>query len=50
VTRRHASEIDACARKEGMTTLLQSGLAKVQAGITTYDEIFKATKGSVSVE
>jgi type II secretory ATPase GspE/PulE/Tfp pilus assembly ATPase PilB-like protein len=50
VTRRHASEIDNCARQQGMTSLLQSGLAKVQAGITTYEEIFKATKGSVLAE
>jgi type II secretory ATPase GspE/PulE/Tfp pilus assembly ATPase PilB-like protein len=50
VSRRHANEIDAQARREGMTSLFLSGLEKARQGITTYDEILKATKGTVLVE
>jgi general secretion pathway protein E len=50
VARRHANEIDAQARKEGMTSLFLSGLEKVQQGITTYDEVLRATKGAALAE
>lgn len=50
VSRRHASEIDAQARREGMTSLFLSGVAKVHQGITTYGEVLKATKGTVLVD
>ena len=50
VSRRHANEIDAQARREGMTSLFLSGLEKARQGITTYDETLKATKGTVLVE
>jgi type II secretory ATPase GspE/PulE/Tfp pilus assembly ATPase PilB-like protein len=47
ISRRHANEIDAQARKEGMTSLFQSGIDKVHQGITTYEEVLRATKGTV---
>jgi len=47
VAKRHANEIDAQARREGMTCLLQSGLAKAFAGITTCEEVLRATTGSI---
>ncbi|MHC4743141.1 MAG: GspE/PulE family protein [Planctomycetota bacterium] len=50
ISRRHSSEIDAKARKEGMNSLLQSGLDKVHRGITTYEEVLKATKGTVLMD
>ena len=50
VSRRHANEIDAQGHREGMTSLFQSGLAKAHQGITSYDEILKATKGTVLVD
>lgn len=50
VSRRHANEIDAEARREGMTSLFFSGLLKARQGMTTYEEILKATKGSVLAE
>ena len=50
VSRRHANEIDAQARREGMTSLFFSGLEKARQGITSYEEILKATKGSVLAE
>lgn len=50
ISRRHSSEIDVRARKEGMTSLLKSGLDKVYNGITTYEEVLKATKGTVLMD
>lgn len=47
VARRHANEIDAEARKEGMTSLFQSGLEKAINGITGCEEVLRVTKGSV---
>jgi type II secretory ATPase GspE/PulE/Tfp pilus assembly ATPase PilB-like protein len=47
---RHANEIDAQGRREGMISLFLSGLEKAQQGITTYDEVLKATKGAVWTE
>ncbi len=43
VDRRPTSEIKRTAIEEGMTTLRESGLAKVRAGITTLREINKVT-------
>ena len=50
ITRRHASEIDAQAQKEGMTSLFYAGVDKVHKGITTYEEVLKATTGTITVE
>jgi general secretion pathway protein E len=50
ISRRHASEIDTQARREGTISLFESGLAKAHKGITTYEEVLKATKGTVLVE
>jgi general secretion pathway protein E len=47
ISRRHANEIDARARSEGMTSLFFAGMEKVRQGITTYEEVLKATKGTV---
>src|ERR1700751_3547258 len=43
VDRRPTSEIKRVAREEGMTTLRESGLAKIRAGITSVKEINKVT-------
>ncbi|MFI5056962.1 MAG: GspE/PulE family protein [Candidatus Acidiferrales bacterium] len=43
VDRRPTSEVKRFAREEGMTTLRESGMAKVGAGITTLKEINKVT-------
>jgi type II secretory ATPase GspE/PulE/Tfp pilus assembly ATPase PilB-like protein len=50
ISRRHANEIDAQARREGMTSLLLSGLEKAHSGVTTYEEVLRATKGTVLME
>ena len=47
ISRRHSNEIDSQARAEGMTSLFLSGVDKVRMGITTYEEILRATKGTV---
>jgi general secretion pathway protein E len=36
-----ATELEAVARREGMTTMTQDGVAKCRAGLTTVDEIFR---------
>jgi type IV pilus assembly protein PilB len=43
VDRRPTSEVKRFAREEGLTTLRESGMAKVRAGITTLKEINKVT-------
>jgi len=43
ISRRHANEIDTQGQKEGMTSLFLGGVDKVRQGITTYEEILKAT-------
>jgi type IV pilus assembly protein PilB len=43
VDRRPTSEIKRAAREEGMITLRESGLGKIQAGVTTVKEINKVT-------
>jgi len=45
VARKHSNEIDSQAKKEGMTSLFQSGIDKVRQGITTYQEVLRVTKG-----
>jgi type II secretory ATPase GspE/PulE/Tfp pilus assembly ATPase PilB-like protein len=50
ISRRHASDIDGRARKEGMSSLFQSGFQKARKGITTCEEVLMATKGTVLVE
>ena len=50
ISRRHANEIDAQARTEGMTSLFLGGVDKVHQGITTYEEVLKATKGTVLMD
>lgn len=37
------AELEACARREGMTTLREAGLALVEAGVTTRAEIDRVT-------
>src|SRR5215813_9340261 len=43
INRRPTSEIKRVAREEGMTTLRESGLAKIRAGVTSVREINKVT-------
>jgi type II secretory ATPase GspE/PulE/Tfp pilus assembly ATPase PilB-like protein len=50
ISRRHANEIDAQARREGMTSLFLGGVAKAHRGITTYEEVLRATKGTVLMD
>ncbi len=50
ISRRHASEIDIQAQREGMTSLFITGIDKVHRGITTYEEVLKATKGTAITE
>jgi general secretion pathway protein E len=38
-----ASDLEQAARKEGMTTMTEDGLAKCRAGLTTIDEVFRVT-------
>lgn len=45
ITKKATSEtIQDFAQKEGMTTMLEDGLRKVQQGITTLEEVVRATK------
>jgi type II secretory ATPase GspE/PulE/Tfp pilus assembly ATPase PilB-like protein len=47
ISRAHSNQVDAQARKDGMTSLFHSGLEKVHQGITTYEEILRITKGTI---
>jgi general secretion pathway protein E len=38
-----AADLEAAARREGMTTMAQDGIAKCRAGQTTIDEVFRVT-------
>jgi type IV pilus assembly protein PilB len=38
-------EVEAMARRQGMTTLREQGLAKAKAHLTTLDEVFRTTVG-----
>ena len=40
-----ADSITAAAVKEGMTTMMEDGLHKVEQGLTTVEELLRATKG-----
>ncbi len=42
--RSDADEIRETARQEGMTTLLEDGIAKVIAGVTTLEEVLRVTR------
>jgi len=48
VQRKNASAIRDQALKEGMLTLRQDGWRKVQQGMTTIDEVARATQGDIS--
>lgn len=50
INRRHATEIDAVAQKQGMAPLIQCGIDKAHAGITTYEEILRVTTGIIISE
>ena len=38
-----SAEIERSARNEGMTTMIEDGVAKCRAGVTTIDEVFRVT-------
>lgn len=44
IEKRPADEITAAARAEGMRTMLEDGVAKALAGLTTLEEVVRATK------
>ena len=48
ISQSHSNKIDAQARKEGMTSLFQCGMDKVRQGITTYEEVLRITKGTIT--
>ena len=47
ISRTHSNEIDAQARREGMTSLFLGGVEKAHRGITTYEEVLRATTGTI---
>ncbi len=38
-----AAELEKIARSEGMSTMIEDGIAKCRAGLTTIDEVFRVT-------
>ena len=38
-----ATELEQVARSEGMMTMIEDGVAKCRAGLTTIDEVFRVT-------
>jgi general secretion pathway protein E len=38
-----AGDLEAVARREGMTTMTEDGVTKCRAGVTTLDEVFRVT-------
>jgi general secretion pathway protein E len=38
-----AAELERVARSEGMSTMVEDGVAKCRAGLTTIDEVFRVT-------
>jgi general secretion pathway protein E len=42
-TRADDAEIERVARDQGMTTIIEDGLAKCRAGVTSIDEILRVT-------
>ncbi len=47
VARASLDELRAAARRDGMTSLYQDGMQKVEAGITTRDEVLRVTRAEV---
>jgi general secretion pathway protein E len=41
--RSDSAEIEGLARRDGMTTMVEDGIAKCRAGVTTIDEVFRVT-------
>lgn len=41
-----AAEIEAVAKEEGMTTMMQAGVAKALSGVTTLEEVVRVTRSS----
>ncbi len=39
-----ANQIRSVARKQGMRTLLEDGVNKIKAGVTTLSEVFRVTQ------
>ncbi len=50
IERKHSSDIDKIARKQGMKSLFHSGMEKVKNGITTPEEILRVTKAAIPEE
>ena len=48
--RANGEEIKQCARRQGMTTLRESGVQKALAGETSLDEVFRVTAGDQEFE
>lgn len=44
------SEVEECAKRQGMITIKQDGILKVLLGLTTLEEVERVTEGSKSVE
>jgi general secretion pathway protein E len=42
-TKTEAADLEQAARSEGMTTMIEDGVAKCRAGLTTIDEVFRVT-------
>ena len=38
-----AAELEEIARSEGMSTMIEDGIAKCRVGLTTIDEVFRVT-------
>jgi len=38
-----AADLEAIARREGMSTMIEDGIAKCRSGLTTIDEVFRVT-------
>ena len=38
-----AVALEQIARREGMTTMIEDGVSKCRAGLTTIDEVFRVT-------
>jgi len=38
-----AAALEEIARSEGMSTMIEDGVAKCRAGLTTIDEVFRVT-------
>jgi general secretion pathway protein E len=38
-----AAELEQIARSEGMSTMIEDGVARCRTGVTTVDEVFRVT-------